>query len=460
MMQIIFNIMKKLLLLKVFFFTCSSLFSQGLKSSDWPNWRGPNYNGSSIESGLLPVSFDQQNGVKWKTKLPGPSAASPIIVNGKVFVSSILISEGGVTPSKGALLALCYDRESGKLLWQKEAGSGYRPSGDGFDYKLDSKSNYASPSPVSDGSRVAFFYGNGDLVCFNLNGLELWRRNIQKDYGDFCFQWTFSASPTFFGDKLYLPVLQRNEPVHGRGKPNASSFILCMNSKDGKTIWKQDRISIAKKESLESFGTIIPHNKQLVLAGGDVLTGHDPENGNEIWRWGTWNPGHKQEWWRLVPSPVFGKGVFLVCAPKKAPVFAIKEGLRGNHSGNSGLAWSTSNQPELTSDVPTPLFYSDKFFVLSDLRKVLSRVDPISAKVEWKLALPGKYKWRSSPTAGNGMIFLMNHNAEVLVVSSDTGEILNVAKMGSEYEDNVRSSVTISSGNLFIRTNENLYCIE
>ncbi|HCY57398.1 MAG TPA: hypothetical protein DHU78_00895, partial [Opitutae bacterium] len=132
----------------------------------------------------------------------------------------------------------------------------------------------------------------------------------------------------------------------------------------------------------------------------------------------------------------------------------------GNHSGNSGLAWSTSNQPELTSDVPTPLFYSDKFFVLSDLRKVLSRVDPISAKVEWKLALPGKYKWRSSPTAGNGMIFLMNHNAEVLVVSSDTGEILNVAKMGSEYEDNVRSSVTISSGNLFIRTNENLYCIE
>jgi hypothetical protein len=54
----------------------------------------------------------------------------------------------------------------------------------------------------------------------------------------------------------------------------------------------------------------------------------------------------------------------------------------------------------------------------------------------------------------------MNHNAEVLVVSSDTGEILNVAKMGSEYEDNVRSSVTISSGNLFIRTNENLYCIE
>ena len=89
-----------------------------------------------------------------------------------------------------------------------------------------------------------------------------------------------------------------------------------MNPEDGTTIWKHDRPSEAKKESLESFGTIIPHREQLVVAGGDVLTGHDPLSGKELWRWGTWNENHKQEWWRLVPSPVFGGGVFLVCAPK------------------------------------------------------------------------------------------------------------------------------------------------
>ena len=158
--------------------------------------------------------------------------------------------------------------------------------------------------------------------------------------------------------------------------------------------------------------------------------------------------------------PCIWQRSFLVCAPKKAPVFAVQKDLKGIHEGNSGLVWNSAKQPDLTSDVPTPLFYDEKFFILSDLKKVLCRVDPENGKVDWTLNLPGKYKWRSSPTAGNGMIFIMNHNAEVLVVSSESGEILHIAKMGSEYEDNVRSSVAISSGSLFIRTNENLYCIE
>ena len=152
-----------------------------------------------------------------------------------------------------------------------------------------------------------------------------------------------------------------------------------------------------RKESLEAFGTIIPVNNQLVIAGGDVLTGHDPLTGEEEWRWGTWNPGHKQEWWRLVPSPVYGDGVLLVCAPKKAPVYAIKSGLVGNHGPTSGLAWNSTGKDDLTSDVPTPLFYENKFFILSDLKKSLSRVNPVSGVVEWSIDLPGKYKWRSSP---------------------------------------------------------------
>jgi outer membrane protein assembly factor BamB len=97
------------------------------------------------------------------------------------------------------LLAFCFNRESGELLWKKNAGSGYRPGkGDGFDYQLDSRSNYASPSPVTDGQRVIFFFGNGDLVSYLMDGSEEWRRNIQKDYGDFCFQWTFSSTPTLY----------------------------------------------------------------------------------------------------------------------------------------------------------------------------------------------------------------------------------------------------------------------
>ena len=87
-------------------------------------------------------------------------------------------------------------------------------------------------------------------------------------------------------------------------------------------------------------------------------------------------------------------------------------------------------------------------------------MEPKTGKALWTIALPGKYKWRSSPTAGDGKIYTMNHNGTVLVISSKTGEILNQAEMGGTYDDNTRSSIAISGSNLFIRTNEYLYCIE
>ena len=98
--------------------------------------------------------------------------------------------------------------------------------------------------------------------------------------------------------------------------------------------------------------------------------------------------------------------------------------------------------------------------MLSDLRQNISKLDPENGVVVWTLKLPGKYKWRASPTGADGKIYLMNHNAEALVVSSESGEILHAVKMGDEYDDQTRSSIALSQGQLFIRTNKKLYCIE
>ena len=215
----------------------SSLLWPFAIKANWSNWRGPSYNGTSMTTSALPEKFDSSKGVKWKTKLPGPSAATPIIVDGRVFIPSISIGKSGDGKGTGKLLALCYSVSNGKLLWSRNAGSGYRPGkSDGFDYMLHDRSNYASPSPVVGNKLVFYFFGNGDLVSYDFDGNEQWRRNLQKDYGDFCFQWTFSASPTFFADKLYLPILQRDEPVHGRGEQGTKSFLLCMDPNSGKTL--------------------------------------------------------------------------------------------------------------------------------------------------------------------------------------------------------------------------------
>src|SRR5206468_3658760 len=138
------------------------------------------------------------------------------------------------------------------------------------------------PSPATDGQRVIFFYGNGDLVAYDVDGKQLWKRNIQKEYGEFAFQWTFSTSPLLYGGKLYMQVLQRDVPANGRGKkdvPN-ESYLLALDPANGKELWRQLRPSEAVAESREAFTTPVPYEeggrKQLIVIGGDCLTGHDP----------------------------------------------------------------------------------------------------------------------------------------------------------------------------------------
>ena len=127
-------------------------------AGDWTNWRGPNYNGATTANGL-PTKFSKTENVVWKTALPGASAATPIISGNHVFLTAAQIEDAG--NGKGKLLAMCLNRKNGKVLWERNAGSGYRPNGDGADYRLDNRTNYASPSPVTDGEVVVFFFGNG-----------------------------------------------------------------------------------------------------------------------------------------------------------------------------------------------------------------------------------------------------------------------------------------------------------
>jgi outer membrane protein assembly factor BamB len=420
---------------------CAAL-SFDATAANWPQWRGPDFNGSSPETGF-PARFSKTENIAWSAPLPGPAAATPVIWGDAVFVST-------TDRNARALLALCLDRKTGKVRWQHKVSDGYA---------RDERSNYASPSPATDGKLVVFFYGNGDLVAFDVAGKKLWSRNIQQDYGDFAFQWTFSASPTLFNGRLYLQVLQRDEPVQGRGRAGAESFLLCLEPATGKTLWRQVRPTEAKAESREAFSTPIPHQHngrwELLILGGDMVSGHDPATGKEFWRWGTWNPqriGH----WRLVPSPVAGAGVVLACAPKREPVFAIKLGGSGTLN-DSAIAWQ-STERAVSSDVPTPLFYQGDFFVLSDVNKALSRVSP-AGQVKWTVPTPGIKKYEASPTGVDGKIYLMNFAGDVVVVDAAKGTILHNTPMGEPGDDATRSCIAASQGQLFIRTNGRLFCV-
>jgi outer membrane protein assembly factor BamB len=417
-----------------------------LLAQDWPQWRGPFFNGAATEQ-KLPDRFSRSEGIAWTAPMPGPSAATPVISGNRVFVSS-------TDTTSRSLIALAIDRTTGKELWRHTVADGDR---------RDERSNYSGPSPVTDGTHAWFFYGQGELVAYTVEGQEVWRRNLQKDFGAFAFQWTFSASPLLHDGRLYLQILQRDTPVQGRGRTDGpiESFLLAVDPKSGKDLWRHVRPSEAKQESLEAYSTPVPytHNgrTEILITGGDCISGHDPATGREFWRWGTWNPeriGH----WRLVPSPVAGNGFALACGPKGSPIFGVKSGQNGTLK-DDGYAWKSTDR-ELSSDVSTPLFYRNRFYVVNSDKRQLLCVEPATGNILWKGEFPGRAKIEASPTAADGRIYVINHSGEVYVAGTgDKFEVLHSTPMGDEGERDLRSSIALAHGTLFIRTAKSLHAV-
>ena len=432
--------LKRLVLFSLFGFAfCAS-------AENWPHWRGPHFDGSSTETGL-PGDFSKTNNVKWIANMPGPSAATPVIWGDRVFVSSTDLRTK-------TLRAMALDRKTGKELWNYEVGIGFN---------RDNYSNFSSSSPTTDGKLVYFLYGTGDLVALDFSGKKIWAHSMENDYGQFAYQWTYGASPTLFDGKLFVQVLQRNVPVHGRGRKDGpgDSYLLALDPKTGKELWKHIRPTEAVGESQEAYSTPIPfeHNGRtgILITGGDCISAHDSNGGKELWRWGSWNP-ERITHWRLVPSPLAGEGVALVCAPKDSPVFAVKLSSKGNLD-DSALAW-TSKEREISSDVCTPLFYKNKFYVLNGDRNTIARIEPKSGKAEWIGSLGARVKIESSPTGADGKIYFQNFRGDVFIVAAaDEFKLLKTISMGDADDDRLRASIAISQGNLFIRTGSKLYCV-
>ncbi len=438
-------------------FTLTFISAASGSAANWPQWRGPNQDGSSDEKNL-PEKFSKTENVKWAASLPGLAASVPVVWGDSVFVTAPVVSEE-------KYYGICLDANTGKERWRKALASGTR---------WDKASNLASPSPVTDGNHVWFLFATGDMTCFDFSGKEIWSRSITKTHGNFGTQWTYSSSPVLDGGKLYIQVLQRNEyfEFQGvmKGSPNSpnDSYILALDPATGKDLWKHVRPSDAEMETREAFSTpvftAVKGRRQMLITGGDAITGHDPETGRELWRWGHWNDDRNKAL-RLVPSPVAGDGIALVCAPKNRPVFGVKLGGSGNLS-DSDLAW-TSDPKMVTSDVTSPLFYGGKFYVLdSNRRATLSCVDPKTGTVHWTGDLGSKAKIEASPTGADGKIYMTNFWGEVFVVKSDPAkfELLHSVDMGDGSkaqgtDGSVRSSIAIANGNLYIRTQDKLYCV-
>ncbi len=403
-----------------------ALACAAVRADNWPQWRGPELNGTSREKDL-PVRWGATENIAWRLALPGWSGSTPIVWGGRVFLH---VAEGD------DLFLWCVNRKDGAVLWKKRLGGG--------NVKMR-KHNMSSPSPVTDGQGVYVMTGTGVLKGFDFDGRELWSRDIQKDYGEFGLNWGYASSPLLHEDSLYVQVL------HGMNTDDAS-YVLRIDKRTGKTVWRTERPTKAVRESPDSYTTpsVVRHGKsvEIVVTGGDCVTGHDPATGKELWRAEGLNPDNDPSY-RLVASPVIADGI--VYAPSRVrPLLALRPGGRGDVT-KSHLLWSTPNGP----DVPTPVTDGRYFYVVND-RGIVWCFDAKTGQEIYGQQRIKAGTYSASPVLADGKIYITNEDGLTTVIKAGPKfEVL----AENDLNDYCLSSPAISEGQLFIRTGKYLHCI-
>ncbi len=432
----------------------AALLGAAEPADNWPQWRGPNLNGSSTTARNLPIQWGAKTNIRWRTALPSWSAATPIVWGDTVFVASA--EQGfhrptsyrhGAKPARhGAgeqthdnrkIFLIALNRSDGAERWRREIGDGNR---------IYRKQNLSSPSPITDGRLVWTTTGNGRLSAFDFAGNLIWKREIQADYGRFGLSHGYASSPLLHGRRLYIQVL------HGM-KTDGPSYVFAVDKRSGKTVWKVDRPTDADAESADNYSTpvlvTVEGKRQLVVSGGDYVTGHDLTTGRELWRMGGFNPHHERYYRTIASSLVIGDVVYTTSTRGK-PFIAFRAGGRGNITGKAEL-WKNDGG----SDVPTPATDGRLIYVVND-RGVATAYDRASGKPVWgpHRLTPGTYS--ASPLIADGKLYAVNEEGTTTVLrAGGRFEILSVNRLDSH----TLASPAAAGDQLFIRTADYLYCI-
>jgi len=249
-----------------------------LAADDWPQWRGPNRDGISKETGLLKEWPANGPRLVWKAAGLGGGYSTVAVVGERIYTT-------GDRPDANYLVAL--NRADGKILWSaKLGGKAGAPGWGGF----------AGPraTPTVDGDLVFAVDQWGEMACFNAgDGKELWRKNFTTDFGGARPEWGFSESPLVDGDRVMVTP----------GGPKGA--IVALDKKTGAMIWQSREFTDAAHYSsliLVNWGGV----RQVIQLTADSVAGVAVADGKLLWR------AVRKGRTAVIPTPIFDSGLVYV----------------------------------------------------------------------------------------------------------------------------------------------------
>jgi len=391
------------------------------QAEDWPEFRGPTGQGHS-SSRNLPNEWSSAKNVAWKQAIPGQGWSSPAVAAGRIYLTAAVPSEGD---SNYSLRALCLDADTGKIRWDQDIFSQSR-SAPG----IHKKNSHASATPILERDRLYVHFGHQGTACLDLNGKVLWRNSDLKYnpvHGN-------GGSPCLTDDALIFSCDGASDP-----------FVAALDKRDGKVLWKVDRISNADKKFSFSTPLLITVNgrKQVISPGSNVVCAFDPKTGQEIWR-------VRYDGYSVIPRPVFGHGLIYIGTGFDRPnVMAIRADGAGDVT-STHVAWTTSRGAPNT---PSLLLVGEELYMVSD-SGIASCLDAKTGRSHWQERVGGDCS--ASPVYADGKIYIQNETGLGVVLKAGK-TFQKLAE--SALNERTLASYAVADSALFIRTDQHLYKI-
>lgn len=413
----------------VFLVLAISFLSSFAKAENWNNWRGPTGNGSS-STAKPPIEWNTTKNVKWKVAIPGRGISTPIVWEDRIFVSGA--HPVGEKPAQGPpnleFKVYCFDRATGKLIWDKTATIATPHQ------KTHDTNSFSSASPCTDGQHVYAHFGSRGLYCYTMDGDFKWKRD---DFGrmDILNGFGEGSSPTLIGNMILVPWDHQGP-----------SALYALDKLTGKQIWKEDR----DEPTGWCTPLIVEHDgkKQIIMNGANFARSYDLETGKEIWKCS----GQTK---RPVASPVAANGlVYIGSGFQGAFMGAFRLDGKGDIKGTDKVVW-TLNQD--CPDIASPMYSNGRIYFHKGKSGLLSCVDAATGKPHFMIQrLPGVEQTYSSPIAAGGHVYLTGRTGTTVVIKEqDNLEIV----ASNDLNETVSATPVPVDNELFIRGEDHLYCI-
>ncbi len=430
------------------------LASGAVHADNWPHWRGPAASGVSTETGL-PSRWSATEGIAWKAAIRGLGVSSPIVWGNRVFVTSQLgtgasrqgprLAQGaeaatgeerslgvGVATAAAApagdisFLVTAFDRTTGARIWEwATRAEGVMPS-------VHDKHNLASSSPVTDGERIYAWFGTGQIAAIDMTGKTVWARNLGTEYSPFEINWGHASSPTVHNGQLLLICYH-----------DQASYLLSLDAATGAVRWKADQPRGVTSYSTPLVVETAGGAAEVVVNSSAGLSAFSVATGDALWRFDETNRFP-------VPMPAVHDGIIYTSRGyRSSPFMAIRPGGKGDIT-NSHVLWRVpSGAPYISSLV----HHNGLVYMVGDVG-VLTVTDAKTGERVYQERIGGVYS--ASPVAGDGKIYLLSEDGETIVLAAGrTPTILARNRLDARQ----LASPAISSGRLFIRSDDALYAI-